>query len=260
MKRHIGLFALCAFGIGLVAPAEISAQGGFMRNLEEKSKAQQEEEEDKAKAAESVKKPSPAPRGWVGPASKPEPKPEPQVTKPSRPARPGREQTVRPERPPRRRSELHPNWPIKRPPRETILRRRRDRDRIPPILFLPPVFFGGIVIDNRYDPRYGYRRDRLTWADSETLYREDDWVEFVLDCNARGEKLWFEVRDGRVRIEWAEIVFENGEAQVVDFSERSIGPGLYVLLDFRDGRRVDHVRMVAQAATREVELTLRMER
>jgi hypothetical protein len=138
-----------------------------------------------------------------------------------------------------------------------VVRRRRDRDRIPPMIFLPPVFFGGIVID---DWRRGYVRDRLTWSDSETLYREDDWVEFVLDANARGRKLWFEVRDGRVRIDWAEIVFDSGDTQVVDFSERSIGPGLYALLDFPDGRRVDHVRMVAQAASRQVRLNLRMER
>jgi hypothetical protein len=127
------------------------------------------------------------------------------------------------------------------------VRRRRPIDRIPPVVFLPPVLFGGVVIG---DLRDRYVRDRLAWADSETLYRDEEWVEVVLDCNARGEKLWFEVRDGRVLIDWAEIVFENGETQVVDFSERSIGPGLYVLMDFRDGRRVDHVRMVAQRFAR----------
>lgn len=181
------------------------------------------------------------------------PPPSPRVIKKPPPPR---ERVVRKPPTPRRPIELHQKFPIKRPPRETILRRRRPIDRIPPVLFLPPVFFGGVVIDDR---RNRYVRDRLAWADSETLYRDEDWVEIVLDCNARGEKLWFEVRDGRVRIDWAEIVFENGEAQVVDFSERSIGPGLYVLMDFRDGRRVDHVRMVAQATSRQARLILRME-
>jgi len=72
--------------------------------------------------------------------------------------------------------------------------------------------------------------------------------------------LWLEVRDGRARVDWAEIVFSNGESQVVDFNDRSLSPGLYRLLDYRGERRVDHVRVVAMATTSEVEMILRMER
>jgi len=164
--------------------------------------------------------------------------------------------------------------------------RHYHHDRVRVRIYLPPLFFGGVVIGGgpydyrRYDGRYRdyryyddryyddrsygygrpYERDHLTWADSETLYREEEWVEFTLDCKARGERLWFEVRDGRARLDWAEVVFEDGEVQVIDFSERSIGPGVYPLLEFRNYRRVDHVRMVAAATTREVQLILRMER
>jgi hypothetical protein len=141
-----------------------------------------------------------------------------------------------------------------------ILHRRHDYDRVEVRLFLPPMLFGGIMVDDRRGYGYGgYQRERLTWSDSVYFYADEGWVEFVLDCNAWGERLWIEVRDGRARFEWAEVVFNNGESQVIDFSGRSLGPGLYPLLDFRGGRRVDHVRMVAQAATRAVEIILRME-
>lgn len=250
MKRLIRTLIIGALGLGLAAPgvpAPAHAAG---------SPAPSRQSDDQTLAPPQGATGSggdlaPAKRGKSGP-------PPAKTLKP-----PPREQTVRPQPPPRRPTEMHPGWPLKRPPRETILRRRRERDRVPPLIFLPPVLFGGILIDDRRDrrdPRHRYERDRLTWSDSETLYRDDEWVEFVLDCNARGEKLWIEVRDGRARIDWAEVVFADGEAQVVDFKERSLGPGLYRLLEFRDDRRVDHVRMVAQAATREVRLILRMER
>ncbi len=73
----------------------------------------------------------------------------------------------------------------------------------------------------------------LAWEDAETIEREDDW---------------------------AEVVFENGDAQVVDFAEKTHGPGLYELLDFRDGRKVDHVRMVARAKGDEARITLLIEK
>ena len=39
----------------------------------------------------------------------------------------------------------------------------------------------------------------------------------------------------------------HGETQVVDFNDRVHARGTYELLDFRDGRKVDHVRIVARA-------------
>ena len=163
---------------------------------------------------------------------------------------------------------LRPGWPITRLPRPVIVRppRVEVRVRVQPRVFLPPIVFSGVVVSHRYERGYryydgrGYSRDSLVWQDSETLYREDEWTEFTLDCNTRGIRLWFEVFEGRVQADWAEVVFENGEVQVVEFPERTLGPGLYLLLDFRGGRRVDHVRMVARATNREAQLTLWLER
>jgi hypothetical protein len=39
-----------------------------------------------------------------------------------------------------------------------------------------------------------------------------------------------------------------------------VGPGVYSLLDFRDGRELDHVRMVAAAVSDSVKVTVTMEK
>lgn len=54
--------------------------------------------------------------------------------------------------------------------------------------------------------------------------------------------------------------FANGEAQVVDLDEKPVRPGVYSLLDFADGRKVDHVRMVALAVADSAKVTVKMEK
>jgi hypothetical protein len=119
---------------------------------------------------------------------------------------------------------------------------------------MAPIVFGGVMIHLSNAPA----REALVWEDSETLFRGEGWTEFTLECDARGTKLWYEVVSGRVQADWAEVVFEDGETQVVDFASRTQLPGLYPLLDFRDGRKVDHVRMVARATTNEARVALKM--
>jgi len=102
--------------------------------------------------------------------------------------------------------------------------------------------------------------DALTWVDGATLTQNEDWTELTLNCGHMGSRLWYEVKSGKVQADWAEIVFANGETQVVDFSEHTQVPGLYPLIDFKDGRTVDHVRMVARAKTEDARLALRLER
>jgi len=188
------------------------------------------------------------------------------VAQPFRPPQPGRGRVIVPRGPAavlRAPVVTHRNWPLKRAPRPVIVRPPRvvNRPRVSPRLFLPPAVFGAVVVGVRNERgRQSYSRESLVWQDSETLYREDDWTEFTLDCNVRGTKLWFEILEGRVQIDWVEVVFDNGEVQIVEFPERSLGRGIYELLDFRDGRRVDYVRIVAKTTSREAELTLWMER
>ncbi len=147
-------------------------------------------------------------------------------------------------------------WPIRRPLRQVWIHPARVPIRMAPAVYLAPVVFTGIVVAAASAPP----SDILVWEDGESLERDTDWTELTLNCDSRGTKLWFEIQGGKVQVDWAEVVFENGDTRVVDFKERTYGPGLYPLLDFRDGRKVDHVRLVARAKGDGARVVLKMEK
>ena len=151
---------------------------------------------------------------------------------------------------------VHRGWPIRRPARVVVVRPARATVRVTPVRYVAPVLFTGVLVAAASAPA----RDVMVWQDAETIGREEDWTEFTLNADSRGSRLWLDVRAGRAQFDWAEIVFENGDATVVDFKERTWGEGLYSLLDFRDGRHVDHVRLVARARTDEARIALMMEK
>ncbi|HYN63178.1 MAG TPA: hypothetical protein VES36_01125, partial [Candidatus Limnocylindrales bacterium] len=103
-------------------------------------------------------------------------------------------------------------------------------------------------------------RDIMVWEDGETISKDEDWAEFSLNADSRGTALWLQVADGRAQFDWAEVVFENGDTRVVDMKGWTRGEGYYPLLDFKDGRKVDHVRMVARARSDEARIVLKMEK
>ena len=86
-----------------------------------------------------------------------------------------------------------------------------------------------------------------SWQDADTIWPEYGWVETTLNVDAYGRRLFLSI-GGQAQVAFAEVVFENGEARVVDFGDRNVRSGRYHLMDFPDGRRVDHVRVVARAA------------
>lgn len=147
---------------------------------------------------------------------------------------------------------VHRSFPLRRTWPAVVVRPARAAVVVAPVVYLAPVMWRPVVVAR---PAH----DRLAWEDGETLYREDDWTEFTLNADSRGQALFIEVI-GKAQLEFAEVVFENGDARVVDFSRKTRGTGLYQLLDFRDGRKVDHVRMVARAKSDEARLVLRMEK
>jgi hypothetical protein len=147
-------------------------------------------------------------------------------------------------------------WPLRRPARVVVVRPARTVVRVHSTSFLPVAVWTGVAVAVAASPS----RDYLAWEDGETLVRDEDWTEFTLNADSRGRKLWLQVRDGRAQFDWAEVVFENGDTRVVDMKEWTRGPGLYPLLDFADGRRVDHVRVVARAKSNESRVVLRMEK
>lgn len=147
-------------------------------------------------------------------------------------------------------------WPVRRPARVVVVHEPRVVVRVQPAVYLPLVVWTGAVVAVSARPAH----DVLIWEDGETLVKSDGWTQFVLNADSRGTALWLEVANGRAQFDWAEVVFENGDAQVVDMKEWTRGEGVYALLDFRDGRRVDHVRVVARAKSPSTRITLRMER
>jgi hypothetical protein len=122
--------------------------------------------------------------------------------------------------------------------------------RVTPRAYLATVAFGAVVVATLPSHR--------EWHGSEALEREDGWTDFTMNVDARGTKLFLQIDRGAAQVSFAEVVFENGDVQVVDFNDRTHRTGAYELLDFRDGRKVDHVRVVARASTRETEITLHL--
>jgi hypothetical protein len=151
---------------------------------------------------------------------------------------------------------VHRGWPIRRPARMVVVRPARVVVRVAPVRYLPLAVWTGVGVAASAAPAH----DVLVWEDGETLAKGDDWTEFTLEADSRGTGLWLEVVNGRVQFDWAEVVFENGDARAVDMKAWTRGPGLYHLLDFRDGRKVDHVRLMARAQSYEARVALRMEK
>jgi hypothetical protein len=146
---------------------------------------------------------------------------------------------------------VHRSFPIRRTLPVVVVRPARVAVRVAPAVFLAPVVWTAAVVAT------APARDLLVWEDAETLNKDEEWTEFTLHCDQRGTKLYLEIA-GRAQLNFAEVVFENGDTQVVDFDEKTHDPGLYSLLDFKDGRKVDHVRMVARAKSEEARVILRL--
>jgi len=148
---------------------------------------------------------------------------------------------------------VRPGFPLRRTLPHVVVRAPRVTVRVAPAVFLPPLVWGaGVVV--LPGP------DRIVREDSETLERSEGWTDFTLNIDDRGTKLYLQVAGGRAKISFAEVVFENGETQVVDFNDQPVKAGTYTLLDFANGRRVDHVRMVAAAVADSVRITVAMEK
>lgn len=144
---------------------------------------------------------------------------------------------------------VHTGHPIVRPLPRVVVHPVRVALRVTPRVFLAPIVWAPVVIE-RPAP------DVIVWQDADTLWQEEDWTELTLSADARGEKLFLEVPEGKVQVNFAEVVFENGDCQVVDFDEKTLKVGVYALLDFKDGRKVDHVRVIARARSDEARLAL----
>lgn len=151
----------------------------------------------------------------------------------------------------RTRVVVRTGFPIRRTLPNVVVR-RNTVVRVAPRTYLGAVVFGSIVVASLP------AASNVVWTGSEELEQEDGWTDFTLDTDRRGTRLLLEVDKGAAQISFAEVVFENGEAQVVDFNDHAIKRGLYSLLDFKDGRKIDHVRVVAKAKTGNAEIRVHL--
>jgi len=71
------------------------------------------------------------------------------------------------------------------------------------------------------------RRDELIWQDSELIWRDEGWADCNFGVDRRGDELMLDV-EGRAQLDFAaEVTFEGGDVQVVDFRDNSDCGGRY---------------------------------
>jgi hypothetical protein len=98
-------------------------------------------------------------------------------------------------------------------------------------------------------------REQLVRQESETIARDEDWVDTNFGIDASGNALFLDI-NGKAKLNFAEVTFANGNVQVVDFNERTYGSGVYNLLDFADGRHVATVRILAKSESDDTRLSV----
>ena len=145
-----------------------------------------------------------------------------------------------------------PGHPIRRTlPAAVIVRPARTRVVVGgALIFLPAVVWTAAVVSLP-------ARDRLVWQDSESFDKDEDWVESNFGIDSKGNALYFELA-GRAELNYADITFNNGEVQTVDFEEKVRTPGTYRLLDFANGRHVKTVKILARARTPHAKISVFM--
>ena len=155
-------------------------------------------------------------------------------------------------RPPpvRRALIVRPNHPFRRPlPREVVVRTARKPVVVnAPLTYLPEMTWTPVAVPLP-------AAERLIWQDSESIARDEEWVDTSFGVDQSGNALFLDIR-GQARLLFADVTFANGNVQVVDFNDRTYGSGIYRLLDFADGRHVSSVRLLARSESNEAKLAV----
>ena len=94
-----------------------------------------------------------------------------------------------------------------------------------PLVYLPALAWRSTVVTLP-------ARERLVWQDSETIARDEEWVDTNFGIDSSGNALYLDIA-GKARLNFAEVTFANGNVQVVDFNEQAHDSGIYRLLDFQ---------------------------
>ena len=136
---------------------------------------------------------------------------------------------------------VHRGYPLRRvlPTAVVVRPARRAVVVSAPLVFLPGLVWRPTVV--AMPPS-----TRLVWQDSESITRDEGWVDTNFGVDESGNALFLDI-NGKAGLNFAEVTFVNGNVQVVDFNEQTHDTGIYKLLDFADGRRVMTVRLLAKS-------------
>ncbi len=134
-----------------------------------------------------------------------------------------------------------PSTVVVRPPRKVVTLNA-------PLVYLPSRAWNPTVVTLPSS-------DRVVWQDSEEIHSDEGWVDTNLGVDSTGNALFIKI-DGLAQLSFAEVVFGNGNVQVVDFNDSAQRAGVYNLLDFSDGRHVNAVRLLAKSSSDDSKLTL----
>jgi len=154
----------------------------------------------------------------------------------------------------RSRIVVRPGHPIRRVlPTQVVVRPTRRIVTVPgSLVYLPSVSWRNSIAV--LPPA-----ERLVWQDSETIEKKEGWVDANFGVDAFGNAIFLDIKGG-ARLNFAEIIFANGQVQVVDINETALKTGLYGLIDFPDGRHVKTVRIIAKSESDESNLVVYLSR
>ena len=134
-------------------------------------------------------------------------------------------------------------------PREVVVRSARRAVLVrAPLRFLPALNWRAAFVT--LPPR-----ERIVWQDTQTIARDEEWVDTNYGVDGNGNALLLDL-DGKAQLNFAEVTYENGNVQVVDFNEEAHGSGTYKLLDLDAGQHVMTVRILAKSESADAKLAI----
>jgi hypothetical protein len=151
---------------------------------------------------------------------------------------------------PRTRLVVRPGHPIHRvlPANVVVHTARRTVVVHHPLVYLPALRWRAGIVP--LPPP-----DRIVWTDTETIARDEEWVDTNYGVDASGSALYLDM-SGKTRLNFAEVTFDDGHVQVVDFNEETHDPGVYKLLDVNANQHVATVRILARSESDDSKLAV----
>jgi hypothetical protein len=134
-------------------------------------------------------------------------------------------------------------------PREVVVRPARRAVVVrAPLRFLPALTWRTAFVT--LPPR-----ERIVWQDTQTIARDEEWVDTNYGVDGNGNTLFLDL-NGSARLNFAEVTYENGDVQVVDFNEQEQHSGTYRLVDLGAGQHVMTVRILAKSESDDTKLAV----